>query len=294
MPTDTMFRSPALANCPVCSGTGHDEAFNSPCNCTKMIGTGSFAARSAANPATAPAQHSTGSGTGTGTAKPQRTNAYPGRCAVCKAAVPANEGRLVKEGQGWAVKCADGACRTIAGPPAAAQAAPHRTNRFAQNCHHCGISVPADTGILVRVDNNWTVEHEGGCPTPVVSPVAAVGLDLTALPHTGDTVYFGVPSMDTRLKVRVRFPQTGTWAGWVFVDDGAEYGYGRKYGKQAPGARYVGDIEAELAAILTDPQGALAKYGAITDHCGVCNRPLEDAVSVARGIGPVCYGRLGF
>jgi hypothetical protein len=38
--------------------------------------------------------------------------------------------------------------------------------------------------------------------------------------------------------------------------------------------------------------GALQAYGAITDHCGVCNLPLEDQISVERGIGPKCYKKI--
>lgn len=41
-----------------------------------------------------------------------------------------------------------------------------------------------------------------------------------------------------------------------------------------------------------DPLATLATFGLKTGTCGVCGRRLEDAESVARGIGPVCLKRL--
>lgn len=121
-------------------------------------------------------------------------------------------------------------------------------------------------------------------PTPAPGEPVADGLDLSALPAGR----YAVPGGDTRLKVRIDKPDEGRWAGWIFVKDAAEYGYGKRYGKAAPGQPYRGEIQAELAAILADPAGAAAAYGHLTSRCGICNRPLEDPDSVARGIGPVC------
>ncbi len=117
---------------------------------------------------------------------------------------------------------------------------------------------------------------------------AAKGLDLSALPAGR----YAVPNGETRLKIRVSKPvPPSKWAGWVFVDDGAEYGHGRKYGRQPPNGRYTGQIVPELTAILADPSAAMAAYGHLTGTCGICGRHLEDAESVARGIGPICYAK---
>lgn len=90
---------------------------------------------------------------------------------------------------------------------------------------------------------------------------------------------------------RVQTPEAGRWAGWVFVKNGSEY-VDEKFGSQKPGQTYRG-LHADLVAvILEDPLEALSHYGKITGRCGVCGRTLEDEVSVARGIGPVCWGRL--
>lgn len=113
------------------------------------------------------------------------------------------------------------------------------------------------------------------------------GLDLRAIPSGR----YAVPGGDTRLKVRIDVVTEGKWAGWVFVKDAAEYGQGRKYGSQRPGQTYRGEIEAALRVIAADPREASAAYGRLVGACGVCGRHLEDAESVARGIGPICAGK---
>jgi hypothetical protein len=119
----------------------------------------------------------------------------------------------------------------------------------------------------------------------------ATGLDLSDLPSG----YYAVPNGETRLKVRVSCPgKQSSWHGWIFVDDGAEYGNRNRYGRQGPGKLYTGKIMEQLEAIKADPHAASVAYGQLTGQCGVCNRKLEDETSVARGIGPVCASRLGW
>lgn len=119
----------------------------------------------------------------------------------------------------------------------------------------------------------------------VAAPVQ--GLDLSALPAGR----YAVPGGDTRLKILVRKPKTGNWAGFTFVSDAAAYGERQNYGRQAPGKAYTGSVVEALTAIVADPRAASAAYGTLTCTCGVCGRPLEDAASVAAGIGPVCAGK---
>lgn len=117
-----------------------------------------------------------------------------------------------------------------------------------------------------------------------------VGLDLSSIPAG----VYAIPGGDTRLRVRIDKPTEGTYAGWIFVKDGSEYGQERKYGKQRPGGKYVGDIIDALRVILADPRAASAEYGRITSKCGLCGRTLEDVDSVARGIGPHCAKKAGW
>lgn len=117
------------------------------------------------------------------------------------------------------------------------------------------------------------------------------GLDISSLREG----YYAVPEGETRLKLHVRKVERegDKWAGWIFVDDGAEYGERQKYGNQRPGGTYRGKCEDALRRIVADPIAATQEYGRLTGTCGVCGRHLEDETSVAIGIGPVCRGRLG-
>jgi hypothetical protein len=133
--------------------------------------------------------------------------------------------------------------------------------------------------------------------TKAIAPTAAPPTGAAALTSNVDlrnvpSGWYAIPGGDTRLKVKIDNITEGKWAGWIFVNDGAEYGHGRKYGSQKPGQpTYSGAIVTELRAITADPKAASAAYGHLVGRCGVCNRKLEDETSVARGIGPVCFAK---
>jgi hypothetical protein len=125
---------------------------------------------------------------------------------------------------------------------------------------------------------------------PVQKGSGSEELDLSEIPAG----IYGVPGSEGRLKVRIAKPGgRSKWEGWIFVSDGAEYGSEKRYGKQAPGSIYVGEIQDQLKKILEDPMEATAQYGRLTGTCGICSRHLEDADSIARGIGPVCAQKFG-
>ena len=179
----------------------------------------------------------------------------------------------------------------LAAQKAQPAASTQRSNRFAGKCAKCGGHVAEGEGLLGGQRGAWITTHKDGeCPAaapaaPVAAQSDAEGLDLTHIPSGT----YAVPGSDSRLKVRIdNVDKPGKWNGWVFVKDGAEYGQQRRYGSQRPGGTYSGQIEAELAIIAADPRAAAAAYGAITGKCCCCGRQLEDADSVARGIGPVC------
>lgn len=114
---------------------------------------------------------------------------------------------------------------------------------------------------------------------------AGSDIDLSKIPEG----FYAVPGGDTRLKVCIERPSPPSkWSGFIFVSDGAKYGQQKKYGRQAPGKLYTGDIKDALRAIVADPKAASAAYGKLVGRCGLCGRKLEDEASIARGIGPVC------
>lgn len=165
-----------------------------------------------------------------------------------------------------------------------------RPNAYPGKCTECAGWVEAEAGLLTKDENGkWAAKHHR-CPQAAPKgETQALGLDLSGLPAGN----YAVPG-GTRLKVTIDAPTDGKWAGWVFVKNGTEYGEGAgaKFGSQRPGGTYKGQIETELAIILADPRAALAEYGHITSHCGLCNRKLEDEASIARGFGPVCAQKL--
>lgn len=114
------------------------------------------------------------------------------------------------------------------------------------------------------------------------------GIDLTDVPAG----LYAVPNGETRLKVAIRKPgKNSKWHGSIFVDDGAEYGNRKNYGRQLPGREYEGSIVEQLKAIAADPLEAMKAYGNLVGRCGACGRKLEDEKSIELGIGPVCMAK---
>jgi hypothetical protein len=215
-----------------------------------------------------------------------KANQYPGNCIVCGARVDAGAGMCVRVAQGWGVQHATGTCKAVqqALPVTPAQ----KPNKFPGECGKCHQHVEAGAGVLTGSKGSWGVAHTT-CPT--VAPTATDdALDLSSVPAGR----YAVPGGDTRLKVEIDRPDQGKWAGWIFVRDAAEYGSQQKYGSQRPGQKYTGKIVAELRAIMADPREASAAYGRLTGTCGCCGRTLEDEVSVANGIGPICARKRGW
>lgn len=84
-------------------------------------------------------------------------------------------------------------------------------------------------------------------------------------------------------------PTEGRWAGYTFIK--------RLVG--APGQYRKVDMTAServgwLSAIEDDPKQAMVDYGMESGVCGRCSSPLTDPESLARGIGPVCAGKMGW
>ena len=219
-----------------------------------------------------------GSGGGTGTV--DKTNKFASKCIKCGGSVAAGAGWLARDGQKWAAQHRIGEC--IVKVEAAV-----RSNKFAGECGRCHTRVKAGAGTLTGSKGSWGVEHIE-CPEVLTEVIVqSSGIDLSGIPAGR----YAVPGGDTRLKIEIDKPDNGTWAGWIFVRDAAEYGHGTRYGKQAPGKVYQGAVQAELLAILADPFEASKAYGRLVSRCGVCNRALEDEESVAAGIGPICARR---
>lgn len=91
---------------------------------------------------------------------------------------------------------------------------------------------------------------------------------------------------------------------WRFfeVQDGKGRWDGYKFTKQligAPGAYRKESMQASrriqiMNAISENVKQAMIDYGLHSGVCGRCSSPLSDPDSLARGIGPVCAGKMGW
>lgn len=97
------------------------------------------------------------------------------------------------------------------------------------------------------------------------------------------------PSYGKWVFYQVDKPTEGRWKGYTFTVMlvGAPGSYRKvKLGKERR--------DAVLRAIAADPQKAMVDYGQQSGVCGRCHSPLTDPESLARGIGPICVGKLGW
>ena len=195
-------------------------------------------------------------------------------------------------------------------------------NRYANRCALCGQTVAVESGFASLVGGAWITTHrDGDCD----QAPASTGIDLTALDqyltktgHGNRTAYFAHPAHqhgpveDTRQRIKVVLNEKSQWLSVFDANTyaGEEAGFGKKFGSQRPGSGdYHGDILTTteicanevrpfkvtdlIEAIVANPAGGLSAYGHLTGTCSICRRPLEDAESVARGIGPVCADKVG-
>lgn len=152
------------------------------------------------------------------------------------------------------------------------------------------LSVGQANAVRKILAENATRETERIAHVLRAEPIGS-NIDLSSVPEG----FYAVPDGATRLKVKIDRPvPPSKWPGFIFVSDGAEYGQQKKYGRQAPGKLYTGEIKDALRAIVADPKAASAAYGKLVGRCGVCNRKLEDEASVERGIGPICANKMGW
>lgn len=84
--------------------------------------------------------------------------------------------------------------------------------------------------------------------------------------------------------------------GCLYVTAGKKYG-SDYYGKVTPAGQFQAawgcppGIAETVKQIGADPLGQSIAHGKKTGNCACCNKTLTDPVSVAQGIGPVCYKR---
>lgn len=168
------------------------------------------------------------------------------------------------------------------------------SNRYGGRCWRCGTWLEPDTGLAVPTSHvaserfhdaaqrayPWQVQHIGDCPaTPVVTAVSQPPPDVPA-------GRYAIDGPNGLTFYRVDRPTEGKWAGRTFVSVQA--------GPNLFPVRDAGARLGILAVIARDPAAASMRYGRELGHCGVCGLELTNQESRARGIGPVCAGKMGW
>ncbi len=84
-------------------------------------------------------------------------------------------------------------------------------------------------------------------------------------------------------------PTEGRWTGYTFIKRliGSPGTYRKE--NMAPAER-----NKVLDLIENDPNKAMTDYGLQSGVCGKCGSPLTNPESLARGIGPICLGKMGW
>lgn len=90
---------------------------------------------------------------------------------------------------------------------------------------------------------------------------------------------------------RVSYGTAGKWKGFRFIVRlRADGGHTFQEDRIADAAHRA----AIFAYLTAHTEECAARYGHLTNHCGMCNRVLSDPESIARGIGPICAGKAGW
>lgn len=160
---------------------------------------------------------------------------------------------------------------------------PARRNQYPGQCAVCGMAVAAEAGILARKGNNWSVRHDGACPTPPATPspapapVRAPSPTLTMVPEG----HYAIASTGTNDLAFYRVDHSEKWGISLKLIVG---------GKPDMFVRRA-NIAGILERIAADIEGARKRYADEFTRCYRCNRQLTDKTSRELGIGPECRSK---
>jgi len=104
---------------------------------------------------------------------------------------------------------------------------------------------------------------------------------------------YAKPTLRTKNFIYKQAPATGRNPGSVYVTSAGEY-IGRIFeGKLL--AKFLGpDLLKQIVETMNSPQVAAVKFGHQTGQCSICGRRLDNKISIALGIGPICNEKFGW
>lgn len=164
-------------------------------------------------------------------------------------------------------------------------------NAFAGSCRVCRGNVPAQAGKREKVEGRWTVLHSTTTECAARTAVTPVAPQAPAapLPAVPNGKYAVTADAGHTSFYEVRTPESGKWAGYVFVDlligSPGDWRHQKVSRDQKP---------TILAKIAADPQEALARYGREFKQCGACDAPLSHDRSKKAGYGQTCAQKRGY
>lgn len=291
----------------MCSGSGYDELFESPCLCTqKEVAPLKPAFRRGGD-----AVEATPVPMG---ARSFKVNKFPGSCDRCGGRVEAEAGILVKvEATGkWGARHHEGQCVTAQPATPAPSSVPAGLrdaervipNRFEKGCFRCGTMVLEGEGFAALQFGRWSTfcfdcahidrEAEAAKAAALKAEAEAARAKLTGLvDHILATAY---PADERKIPtIRVAVPATGENDLDFLIVQRAENDVRRVL--RTLGGH--GDITILLAEQVRQAERlakldraelieAAATYGRELGYCGRCGRELTDKDSRDAGLGPDC------
>lgn len=131
--------------------------------------------------------------------------------------------------------------------------------------------------------------------TPVISTPSALEIAFTKIASTGHRK----PKLTIEGYTFKRAPDHGNNAGAVYVTDT----YGGMKGNYL--GKIINNMFFPVVAtdplmldtihrVMNEPQAEAIKWGRETGECAVCGRRLDNKVSIALGIGPICNENFGW
>ncbi len=104
---------------------------------------------------------------------------------------------------------------------------------------------------------------------------------------------YAKPTLRTKNFIYRQAPLSGKNPGSVYITSGGEY-IGRIFeGKLL--AKFMGpDLLKQIVETMNSPQEAAVRYGHQTGQCSICGRRLDNKLSIALGIGPICNEKFGW
>lgn len=166
--------------------------------------------------------------------------------------------------------------------------------------------VPEDTAARVEAHNRrddwaisqpskaiaWLLEQPKKAPVQNMTLAMAEGREALPTPVTPDfhsdhkRSFYAVEMKGVTMFYRVDRPKDGKWAGRTFVSVQASEDFWPIKDRTMR--------DEILRTIALDPQKAMLDYGLKLGRCGHCRKTLTNEESRARGIGPICWSKMGW